>query len=115
MFQIVLRWECHARPESTVPGEGTGGKEGKSVGCAVFVFLRFYLYIFRQGEGRKKERERNIGCLLHMLQPGTEPTTQARALTRNQTGDFLLFGPTLNHLSHASQGCALVSHLSSST
>ena len=45
-----------------------------------FIFLRFYLCIFRQGgrEGEKEgekhqcERKTSIGCLLHVPQQGTE-------------------------------------------
>ena len=53
-------------------------------------FLKEILFIFREGEGREKERERNtdgretsIGCLSCSPQLGTEPATQACALTWN--------------------------------
>ena len=50
-------------------------------------FLNFYLFIFR-GEGREKERERNINWLpLACQYPGNWPATQACALTGNRTGD----------------------------
>ena len=49
-------------------------------------------------------RETSIGCLLHAPQPGTKPTTQECALTRNRTGDLLLCRMTLNQLSPAGQG-----------
>ena len=39
-----------------------------------------------------------------LLPPGTWPTTQACALTGNQTGDLLVCRPALNPLSHTSQG-----------
>ena len=42
------------------------------------------------------------GCLLHAL--GAWPTTQACALTGNQTGDPLVHTLALNPLSHTSQG-----------
>ena len=38
---------------------------------------------------------------------GTWPTTQACALTGNQTGNLLVGRPVLNPLSHSSQGWAL--------
>ena len=45
----------------------------------------------REGEGeRERERETSIGCLLHSLQPGIEPATQARTLPVNWTHN--LFG-----------------------
>ena len=47
------------------------------------IFKRFYLFIFRERE-REGEREEIIkGCLSHMSQLETGPTTQACALTGN--------------------------------
>ena len=62
-----------------------------------FIYLLFFL---ERGQGREKERERNITC----PQLGTWPTTQACALTGNQTGDHPVCRPALNPLSHTSQG-----------
>ena len=54
-------------------------------------FLKILLNYFRE-RGKEKEREgkkhrclreTSISCLLHVPQPGTMPTTQACALTRN--------------------------------
>ena len=48
--------------------------------------------------------ERNIlSVACHIPQLGTWPTTQARALTRNQTSDILVHSPAHNPLSHTSQ------------
>ena len=77
------------------------------------IFYTDYLFIFRdrgrEGErGGKKhccERETSIGCLSCVPWPGTEPVTQACALTRNQTGDLLLCGTMPNQMSHTGQGC----------
>ena len=57
-------------------------------------YLLFYLSIFR-------ERERNTNVWLPLVRPllGTWPTTQACALTGNQTGDPLVCSPVLNPLS----------------
>ena len=45
--------------------------------------------------GGRRERERGrdtlISCLLHAPQPGTEPITQARAPTGNQTCDLSIY------------------------
>ena len=54
----------------------------------MYVSLRFYLFIFRErgileGEKHLCKRETLIGCPLHTPRLGTEPTTQACALTRN--------------------------------
>ena len=54
--------------------------------------------------GRK--RGRNISVWLPLMHPvlGTWPTTQACALTGNQTRDPLVYRLALNPLSHSSQG-----------
>ena len=61
-----------------------------------FFFFRFYLFIFRErvreGEKHQCDRETSIGCLFHVPHPGTEPTTQAYALTRNRSGEFCFAG-----------------------
>ena len=69
-------------------------------------FKRFYLFIFREGGGREKARERNINVWLPLAHPhlGTWPTTQTCALTGNRTSDPLVCRPALNPLSHNSQG-----------
>ena len=72
-------------------------------------FLGFYLFIFlERGERKEKGRETLMcGCLLSTLPLGTWPTTQACALTRNQSSDPLVYRPVLNPLSHTSQGANL--------
>ena len=77
-------------------------------------FLIFDLFIFREGKGGRKRgretsvRERKIHWLpLVCTQPGTEPKTQACALTRNPSGDILLCGTMSNLLSHTGQGYCL--------
>ena len=77
----------------------------------VFFKKIFYLYLER-GEGREKERERNIDmCERHIdwmplthPQLGNWPAVQACALTRNQTGNLPVCRPVLNPLSHTSKG-----------
>ena len=66
-------------------------------------FVKDVLFIFREGEGREKDRERNINVWLLLECPlrGTWSATQAHALT--QTGDPLVHRPALNPLSHTSQ------------
>ena len=51
-----------------------------------FIFLKDFIYLFLdRGEGREKERERNIiVCSLECPLLGTWPATQACALTGNQ-------------------------------
>ena len=73
-------------------------------------FFKIFLFLER-GEGREKERERNISVWeKHQLvasctpQPGTWPTTQASALTGNQSGDLSVCRTSPNPLSSASQG-----------
>ena len=43
-----------------------------------FCFLRFYLFIFREGKGREKEREINIHVWLPLVHPYQEPGPQPR-------------------------------------
>ena len=64
-----------------------------------------YLFLDR-AEGKEKERKRNINVWLPLPCPllGTWPTTQACALTGNQTSDPLVCRLALNPLSHTSQG-----------
>ena len=59
---------------------------------------------------KEKERERNINVWLPLVHAplGTWPTTQACALTTNQTRDPLVCRPALNPLSHTSQGSMLL-------
>ena len=80
--------------------------------CKYLFFLWFLFYLcLDRGEGREKERKRNINVWLPLmhLQPGTWPATQACALTGNQTRDPLVHRPSLNPLSYTSQGCLQVS------
>ena len=69
------------------------------------IFILFYLFLYT-GEGNEKERERIVNVWLLLMHPllGTWPTTQARALSGNQTGDPLVLRLVLNPLSHTSQG-----------
>ena len=69
-----------------------------------FFKKRFYL-LLEKGEGKEKDRERNINVWLPLarLQPGIWPATQACALTGIQTGDLLVCRMTHNPLSHTSQ------------
>ena len=69
--------------------------------------LKKIIYLFLEsGEWRDKERERNINVCLSLMRPllGTWPATRAFALTGNRTSDPLVHRPTLNPLSHTSQG-----------
>ena len=73
------------------------------------LFFKILFLYFREGVGREKEkyqceRETLIGSLPYTPQPGTEHSTQARALVGNQTSDLLLCRMTPNQLSHTSQG-----------
>ena len=83
----------------------------------LFIYLFIYLFIeAREGkrEGKEGERkERNIDWLhpAH-LQPGTQPATQACALTGNQTSNLLIHGPMPNPLSPSAR--AKADHLNKS-
>ena len=75
-------------------------------------FLKDYIYLFlEKGEGREKERERNIDMweihwlvASHTAQMGTWPATQACTLTGNRTSNLSVCRQPLSPLSHTSQG-----------
>ena len=72
-----------------------------------YLFKKDFTYlVLERGEGKEKERERNIPVWFPLTYPplGTWPATQARALTGNGTGDPLLFRLVLNPPTHTSQG-----------
>ena len=83
------------------------GRNEKPNYCITEFFKRFYLFIFTEiGEGRKKERERNITVWLPLVHSllGSWPATQTCALTGNRTSDPVVHRPVLNPLSNLSQG-----------
>ena len=66
----------------------------------ILFFFKEFIYLFLDiGEGREKERERNINVWLPLIHPqkGTWPSTQARALTENQTRDLWFTGQCSIH------------------
>ena len=67
------------------------------------MFLKDFIYLFVE---REEGRERNINVGLPLARPllGTWPTTQAFALTGNQTGDSSVCRPALNPLSYTRKG-----------
>ena len=74
----------------------------------MIIFKKDFIYLFQtEGKGRKKRgRETSVcGCLSHAPPTGGLVTaTQACALTGNWTSNHLVCRPTLNPLSHTSQG-----------
>ena len=65
-----------------------------------------FIYFLERGEGREKEKERNINVWLPLThpQPGTRPATQACALTGNRNSNPLVLRSALHPLSHTSHG-----------
>ena len=64
----------------------------------VTLFFKDFIYLFlERGEGREKERGKNINVWLPLKHPLLEtwPATQACALTGNRTGDPLVHRPAL--------------------
>ena len=80
-----------------------------SVALFFFFFCKFKVFNYlERGEGREKERGRNINVWLPLTYPqlGTWPTTQACTLTGNRTHDLLVYRTMPSPLSHTSQGCS---------
>ena len=72
----------------------------------LFFFLKDFIYLFVEREGKEKEGERNINVWLPSARSilGTWPESQACALTGNQTNDPMLRRPALKPLSHTVHG-----------
>ena len=69
-------------------------------------FLRFHLFIFREGGGKEKERERNISVWLHLACPplDTWPTCNPGMCPDWESNQRPLGSqPALNPLSHTNQ------------
>ena len=78
-----------------------------------YSFFKDFIYLFLdRGEGREKERERNVSVWspLERTPPRIWPATQACALPRNRTSDPLVCSPALNPLSHTIQSWTLKLH-----
>ena len=75
-------------------------------GTLYFLFKILFILFLERGEGRDRERDRNISVWLPLLCPllGTWPVTQVRALTGNRTFNPLVRRLVLNPLSRTSQG-----------
>ena len=72
-----------------------------------FFFFKDFIYLFlERGEGKEKDRERNIHVWLPLMSPllRSWPTTESCALTGNRTSDSLVCRPTLSLQSYTSQG-----------
>ena len=72
----------------------------------LFVFFEIFYLFLERGEGKEKERERNISVWLPLECPRlrTWPATQACALTGNRTNNPFVHSPALNPLNYTSQG-----------
>ena len=70
-----------------------------------FFLKKYFVYLFLEREG-KGGREGNINGWLPLAHPplGTQPATQACALTGNQTRDLLVHRLALHPLIHTIQG-----------
>ena len=82
---------------------------GTSVNVSIkFSFKDFIYFVLERGEGKEKERERNITAWLPLMRPllGDWPATQACALTGNRTIDLSVCGKMPNPLRHTSQGAS---------
>ena len=72
--------------------------------CDKDIYLKIFFFSERCREGeRKGDKHWSVASYIRPLL-GTWPTTQAGALTGNQTGNLLGHRPVLNPLSHTNQG-----------
>ena len=81
-------------------------KENEIEKIPFYLFFKDCIYLFlERGEGREKQRKRNISMSLPVVCPrlGPWPATQACALTENGTNDPFFCRPALNSLSHTIQ------------
>ena len=99
-----LRQPCPCSSKSTYSPD---------IGFLLFFLKILFILFLERGERREKERDRNISVWLSLMRPllGTWPTTQACALTGNQTSDPLVCKLALNPLNHTSQSQILVFNL----
>ena len=77
-----------------------------------FYFCSDFIYLSPDGEGREKEKERNITVWLPLVRPplGSHRQPQACAPTGNRTSDPLVLRPELNPLIHTSWGSILLKY-----
>ena len=104
-LQSVLFLE--AGKGSGTPAMTSWGDNGIANPICFFFFFSKILFIYLEGgEGKEKNREKNINVWLPLTCPllRTWPTTQACALTGNQTGNPFIHRPMLSLLSYTSQG-----------
>ena len=76
-----------------------------SLSVTFIIFKKDFTYFLETGGEGEREGEKHQPAPSHVPQPGTWPTTQACALTRNRTGDLLVWGNNTPHPS--SELCAL--------
>ena len=70
-----------------------------------FIFLRFYLLVFRKrGREGKREGEKHHCVVAVHAPPARDLACNPGALTGNWTSDPLIHRPALNPLSHTNQG-----------
>ena len=83
--QVCYIWNGATNIKCLTPSGGTsGGRVGEKAYTSKhnhfsLLFFKDFIYLFlERGEGREKERERNISAWLPLVQPllGTWPTTQ---------------------------------------
>ena len=70
----------------------------------LFYFIFKFIFRERRRKGDRKGEKHQCAVASWASPTGTWPTSQACALTGNQTGDPLVHRPALSPLSHTSQG-----------
>ena len=110
VFALILFWLRTTKVSYRSIGKFTcTNHRNWAIAPSFFLFKILFIY-FQRGEGREKQKERNINVRLPPVCPqlGTWHTTQACVLTGNQTRDPLVHRLALNPLSHTSQGHSII-------
>ena len=114
MAQLVACHPTKQKVTGLIPGQGkcVSCEFGPWTGCVRETTTRSFSPSLPPSPKfleRREGRERNINVWLPLMHPllGTWPTTQAWALTGNQTIDPLVSRPALNLLGHTSQDLIL--------
>ena len=118
--RINKKWvkDVNGRPETTKFLENIGSKFShialtNIVQKGYYIFLKDFIFFQRQEKGRQRSREESMCERISIVDSYTHPnkglsSTQACALTGNQTDGLSLCRPPANQLSHTDTGLLIL-------